>query len=58
VIETGGFVLLFAWLIFAGLLAGLGYLILRGEPDRGTKARHRSTREPSSARRGSSRPES
>jgi hypothetical protein len=31
--QTGGLVILFAWLIFAGLLAVLGYLLLRHEQD-------------------------
>jgi hypothetical protein len=31
--QTGGLVVLFAWLIFAGLLIILGYLLLRHESD-------------------------
>ena len=31
--QTGGLVVLFAWLIFAGLLAILAYLLLRHEQD-------------------------
>ena len=31
--QTGGLVILFAWLIFAGLLAILAYLLLRHEQD-------------------------
>jgi hypothetical protein len=31
--QTGGLVILYAWLIFAGLLAVLGYLLLRHEQD-------------------------
>jgi hypothetical protein len=31
--QTGGLVVLFAWLIFAGLIAVLGYLLLRHESD-------------------------
>jgi hypothetical protein len=31
--QTGGLVVLFAWLIFAGLLAVLAYLLLRHEQD-------------------------
>ena len=31
--QTGGLVVLFAWLIFAGLLSILGYLLLRHESD-------------------------
>ena len=31
--QTGGLVVLFAWLIFAGLLTILGYLLLRHESD-------------------------
>jgi hypothetical protein len=31
--ETGGLVILYAWLIFAALLAVLGYLLLRHEQD-------------------------
>ena len=31
--QTGGLVILYAWLIFAGLLAILAYLLLRHEQD-------------------------
>ena len=31
--QTGGLVILFAWLIFAGLLTILAYLLLRHEQD-------------------------
>lgn len=31
--QTGGLIVLFAWLIFAGLLAVLAYLLLRHEQD-------------------------
>ena len=31
--QTGGLVVLFAWLIFAGLLTILAYLLLRHEQD-------------------------
>jgi hypothetical protein len=31
--QTGGLVVLYAWLIFAALLAVLGYLLLRHEQD-------------------------
>jgi len=31
--QTGGLVILFAWAIFAGLLAVLAYLLLRHEQD-------------------------
>ena len=31
--QTGGLDILFAWLIFAGLLTILGYLLLRHESD-------------------------
>jgi hypothetical protein len=31
--QTGGLVVLYAWLIFAGLLAILAYLLLRHEQD-------------------------
>jgi hypothetical protein len=31
--QTGGLTVLFAWLIFAGLLTILGYLLLRHEQD-------------------------
>ena len=31
--QTGGLVILYAWLIFAALLAVLGYLLLRHEQD-------------------------
>jgi hypothetical protein len=31
--QTGGLVVLYAWLIFAGLLAVLAYLLLRHEQD-------------------------
>ena len=31
--QTGGLVILYAWLIFAGLLAVLAYLLLRHEQD-------------------------
>jgi hypothetical protein len=31
--QTGGLVILYAWLIFAGLLTVLGYLLLRHEQD-------------------------
>jgi hypothetical protein len=31
--QTGGLVILFAWLIFAGLLTVLAYLLLRHEQD-------------------------
>jgi hypothetical protein len=31
--QTGGLTVLFAWLIFAGLLAILAYLLLRHEQD-------------------------
>jgi hypothetical protein len=31
--QTGGLVVLFAWLIFAGLLAILAHLLLRHEQD-------------------------
>jgi hypothetical protein len=31
--QTGGLVVLFAWLIFAGLLTVLAYLLLRHEQD-------------------------
>ena len=31
--QTGGLVILYAWLIFAGLLATLAYLLLRHEQD-------------------------
>ena len=31
--QTGGLVILYAWAIFAGLLAVLGYLLLRHEQD-------------------------
>jgi hypothetical protein len=31
--QTGGLTVLFSWLIFAGLLAVLGYLLLRHEQD-------------------------
>jgi hypothetical protein len=31
--QTGGLVILSAWAIFAGLLAVLGYLLLRHEQD-------------------------
>jgi hypothetical protein len=31
--QTGGLVVLYAWLIFAALLATLGYLLLRHEQD-------------------------
>jgi hypothetical protein len=31
--QTGGLVILFAWAIFAALLAVLGYLLLRHEQD-------------------------
>ena len=31
--QTGGLDILFAWLIFAGLIAILGYLLLRHESD-------------------------
>jgi hypothetical protein len=31
--QTGGLVVLFAWLIFAGLLTILAYLLLRHESD-------------------------
>ena len=31
--QTGGLTVLFAWLIFAGLLAILAYLLLHHEPD-------------------------
>ena len=31
--QTGGLVILYAWLIFAGLLAVLAYLLLRHEHD-------------------------
>jgi hypothetical protein len=55
VIETGGFVLLFAWLIFAALLTVLGYLILRGDSEAASTARHRRNREQSSTKRTSSR---
>ena len=32
--QTGGLVILYAWLIFAGLLTTLAYLLLRHEQDR------------------------
>lgn len=31
--QTGGLVILYAWLIFAGLLTTLAYLLLRHEQD-------------------------
>jgi hypothetical protein len=31
--QTGGLVILYAWLIFAGILAVLAYLLLRHEQD-------------------------
>jgi hypothetical protein len=31
--QTGGLVILYAWLIFAGLLTILAYLLLRNEQD-------------------------
>jgi len=31
--QTGGLVILYAWLIFAGLLTVLAYLLLRHEQD-------------------------
>ena len=31
--QTGGLVILYSWLIFAGLLAVLAYLLLRHEQD-------------------------
>jgi hypothetical protein len=31
--QTGGLVILYAWLIFAGLIAVLAYLLLRHEQD-------------------------
>jgi hypothetical protein len=31
--QTGGLTILYAWLIFAGLLAVLAYLLLRHEQD-------------------------
>jgi hypothetical protein len=42
--ETGGFDILFGWLIFVGWLAVLGYFVLRYKVDLMTEAR-RSTDE-------------
>jgi hypothetical protein len=42
VTETGGFVVLFAWLLFGALLALLAYFLLRGTRDPLSDAKHNS----------------
>ena len=51
--QAGGLVLLYAWLIFAGLLAILAYLLLRHEQDpcKTSPALARTTMTPQPARR-------
>jgi hypothetical protein len=41
VIQTGGLAILFAWLIFAGLLSVLGFLVLRTRADPHSEAQRR-----------------
>jgi hypothetical protein len=51
-IQTGGLTLLFAWLIFAALLATLGYLILGQPADPLTEARRRTDEQATPSARG------